>query len=103
MPLISMLRGMTVYMHFMDNRYLELPHLRARCRDDEAVVSISEGKVLEGNFPEEKTRFLQDWIELHREELMNNWEMITSGRHPYKIEPLDGSHVEYSIGAASER
>ena len=46
--------------------------------------------------------FLQDWIELHREELMNNWEMIASGRHPYKIEPLDGGHVEHPIGAASE-
>ena len=41
-------------------------------------------------------KILQDWIKLHQEELMSNWEMIASGLDPYKIEPLDGS-VNYPV------
>jgi hypothetical protein len=28
------------------------------------------------------------WIELHRDELIADWELAVNGQHPYKIEPL---------------
>jgi hypothetical protein len=28
------------------------------------------------------------WIELHRDELMADWELAVSGQHPFKIDPL---------------
>ena len=31
---------------------------------------------------------LAGWIELHRDELMADWELAVSGENPYKIEPL---------------
>ena len=96
MPIISILRRITIYMHFTDSKHLELPHLHARYLDDEVSVSISGGEILKGNFPEEKMEILQDWIKLHQEDLMSNWEMIASGLDPYKIEPLDGS-VNYPV------
>ena len=32
--------------------------------------------------------FLLAWIELHRDELMADWELAVSGENPYKIAPL---------------
>jgi len=31
---------------------------------------------------------VQAWIELHRDELMADWELATNGELPYKIDPL---------------
>jgi len=33
-------------------------------------------------------KLLQAWIELHKEELIADWELAVSGEQPYKIEPL---------------
>ncbi|MFA4911335.1 MAG: DUF4160 domain-containing protein [Desulfobacteria bacterium] len=33
-------------------------------------------------------RLVQAWIELHRDELIADWELATSGETPYKIDPL---------------
>jgi hypothetical protein len=31
---------------------------------------------------------LSAWIELHRDELIADWEIAASGENPYKISPL---------------
>jgi hypothetical protein len=28
------------------------------------------------------------WIEIHRDELMADWELASKGENPYKIDPL---------------
>jgi hypothetical protein len=33
-------------------------------------------------------RLVRAWIELHRDELLADWELAISGEAPYKIEPL---------------
>ncbi|PZV20016.1 MAG: hypothetical protein DCF12_22755 [Snowella sp.] len=33
-------------------------------------------------------KLLQAWIELHKDELIANWQLAVSGQLPYKIEPL---------------
>ncbi|MBT3213727.1 MAG: DUF4160 domain-containing protein, partial [Deltaproteobacteria bacterium] len=38
--------------------------------------------------PNSKMKLLQAWIELHKDELIADWELAVSGQHPYKIEPL---------------
>ncbi len=88
MPAISMFYGLIVYMYFMDNRQHKLPHIHVKYQDDEVVVSIPDGDVLEGSIPSSKMKLLQAWIELHKDELVANWELAVGGEHPYKIEPL---------------
>ena len=51
-------------------------------------VSISEGEILAGNLPKKQLRLVQAWIELHRDELMADWELAVHGEKPYKILPL---------------
>jgi len=88
MPVISMFYGIIVSLFFMDNRRHKRPHLHVRYQEEEAVVSIPEGELLEGGLPEAKMRLVLAWIEIHRDELMADWELAVSGQPPYKIEPL---------------
>ncbi len=88
MPAISMFYGLIVYMYFMDNKQHKLPHIHAKFQDHEVIVQIPDGTVLDGDIPNSKMKLLQAWIELHKEELMANWELAVSGEQPFKIEPL---------------
>ena len=88
MPVISLFYGIVVSMYFLDNKQHKLPHIHVRYQDDEAVYSIPEGDVLAGDIPRAKARLVEAWIEIHREDLMADWELAVSGQQPHKIEPL---------------
>ncbi|WP_461548942.1 DUF4160 domain-containing protein [Sphaerotilus sulfidivorans] len=65
-----------------------MPHIHARYAEFEASLGIAEGDVLAGELPRKQLRLVQAWIELHRDELMADWELAASGELPYKIDPL---------------
>ena len=88
MPVISMFYGVIVSLYYVDNKQHHRPHIHAKYQEDEAVVSIADGKVLEGRLPPAKMRLLLAWVEIHKDELMADWELAVSGQQPYKIEPL---------------
>lgn len=88
MPAISMFYGIIVYMYFMDNKQHNMPHIHVKYQEDEVIVLIPDGEVLEGAIPKAKMKLLQAWIEIHKDELVANWQLAVSGQHPYKIEPL---------------
>ena len=88
MPVISMFYGIIVSLYFLDNKRHKKPHIHAKYQEQEAVVSIADGKVLEGRLPPAKMRLLLAWIEIHKDELAADWELAASGQQPYRIEPL---------------
>lgn len=88
MPVISMFYGIIVAMYFLDNKQHKSPHIHVRYQDDEAVYSIPDGELLAGSIPRSKARLVQAWIEIHRDDLMADWQLAASGQQPYKIEPL---------------
>lgn len=73
MPVISMFYGLIVSMYFLDNKRHKLPHIHVRYQEKEAVFSIPDGQLLEGELPSGKIRLVHAWIEIHREELMADW------------------------------
>jgi len=83
-----MFYGLIVYMYFMDNKQHKKPHIHVKYQDQEVVVAIPDGEILGGSIPNSKMKLLQAWIELHRDELVANWQIAVSGEQPYKIEPL---------------
>lgn len=88
MPIISMFYGIIVAMYFMDNKKHKMPHIHVKYQDDEAVISIPDGELLEGQIPNNKLKLVMAWIEIHRDELIADWELASKGEHPYKIDPL---------------
>ena len=88
MPSISMFYGIIIYLYFKDNRQHKKPHIHAKYQEDEVIVAIPSGEILEGDIPNPKMKLLQAWVELHKDELIADWELAVSGQQPYKIEPL---------------
>jgi hypothetical protein len=88
MPTISVFYGIAITMYFFDDERHGLPHIHARYQDQHAVFSIADGTMLNGYFPVTKTRLVQAWIEIHRNELLKDWELAIQGQPLFKIEPL---------------
>ncbi len=88
MPVISVFYGVTVLMYFFDNLRHKLPHIHVQHGDDEAVISIPDGEVIEGSLRRSQMRLVQAWIEIHRTELMDNWNRAIAGESVFRIEPL---------------
>ena len=68
MPIISMFYGIVVMMYYFDDRRHHHPHIHAECGDEEAVVSIPDGTLVEGSIRTPKQRLVQAWIEIHRDD-----------------------------------
>ena len=88
MPIISMFYGIIVMMYYFDDRRHHQPHVHVECDDEEAVVSIPDGTVIEGSIRTAKLRLVQAWIEIHQDDLMADWRLAISGQAVLKIEPL---------------
>ncbi len=88
MPIISMFYGIIIRLYLIDNKQRNLPHSNARYAEFEASIGIGDGEILAGELPRKQLRLVQAWIELHRDELMADWELAVEGETPYKIAPL---------------
>ncbi len=88
MPVISMFYGIIVSLYFMDSKRHKRPHIHVRYQDDEAVIGIPDGELLEGAIPPGKMRLVLAWVEIHRDELLADWQLAVSGQQPFKIDPL---------------
>ncbi|MFZ3209130.1 MAG: DUF4160 domain-containing protein [Geobacteraceae bacterium] len=88
MPTISMFYGILVLMFFRDNRRHQLPHIHVRYQGEEAVIAIDDGHILDGSMPGKQLKMVQAWIEIHKEELLVDWELAVNGEEPFRIAPL---------------
>ncbi len=74
--------------NFIDNKQHSKPHIHVKYQEQEAVVDIHKSNLLQGSLPGSKMKLLQAWMEIHREELIADWDLAVSGQPPFKIEPL---------------
>lgn len=85
MPTISMFRGIKITMYWNDHMP---PHFHAFYGGSEALVSIRDLEVLEGDLPNKQLKMLLGWAAFHQEELMENWELAKDNQELFAIEPL---------------
>ena len=88
MPVISMFYGAIVMMYYFDNQKHQSPHIHVTYQDDQAVIAIPSGDLLEGKLQKSKLKLVQAWIEIHQDELMANWQLAVNGQQIFKINPL---------------
>lgn len=62
--------------------------IHAKFQNDEAIIEIPEGNLIEGRLPVNKMKLVQVWVEIHKDELMANWQLAKSGETVFKIEGL---------------
>lgn len=88
MPTVSMFYGIVVTIYYYDNRQHNIPHIHVRYQDTKAIFTIENADMIEGNLPNKQKRLVQAWMEIHKDELVADWELAIIGEQPYKIEPL---------------
>jgi hypothetical protein len=85
MPEISRFFGIIIYLYNMDHNP---PHIHAKYESGEIEIEIKTKKVNSGNVSPRALRLIEEWIDLHEVELLENWEITVSGKQPFKITPL---------------
>ena len=88
MPIISMFYGVIVRVFHFDTARHKAPHIHVQYAEQEAVIAIPSGSMLEGKIKPAKLKLVQAWIEIHRDELMADWKLAAEGQKVFKIEPL---------------
>ena len=64
------------------------PHFHAKYGDFEVTVTIETG-VVSGQFPKRALTHVMEWLQLHRPELLKNWELAKLRKPLNKIDPLE--------------
>ncbi len=85
MPVISRFLGIIITMLWNDHAP---PHFHAKYGSYEITVNILTGTV-RGEFPKRALRLVLEWYDLHRDELMVNWELCRRSEMPSPIDPLE--------------
>ena len=88
MPEISRFYGIVVAMFFNEQQHGGKPHFHATYAGHDVSIGIESLDILAGTFPTSGLRLLKEWANVHREELMDNWERARRGDRLARIEPL---------------
>lgn len=81
MPEISRFLGIVILMYFDEHNP---PHFHVRYNEFAAIVEISTLNTLEGKLPARVRGLVEEWAELHQEELMRMW----NTKDFHKLPPL---------------
>lgn len=85
MPTISRFSGITITMYFDDH---EPAHFHARHGGRKAKVRIEPVELIAGRLGRRELRLVLAWAELHRDELLINWQAAHRGERLRAVEPL---------------
>ena len=88
MPTPSMFYGIVIRMYFYGRQATPCAPRACRVRRRTGGVRYRRWGMLAGGLPSGKARLVQAWIEIHREELMADWQLAVNGEEMFKIEPL---------------
>ena len=53
----------------------------------EATITIQDG-IVTGSLPRRALKLVYEWLDLHQEELMENWRLLSNSEAAKKISPL---------------
>ena len=85
MPELSRFLGIVIAMYFSDHNP---PHFHVLYNEYDAEIEIKNLTVLNGKLPARVLGLAMEWAEIHKEELMDNWNLLQAGQKYNKIQPL---------------
>ena len=85
MPRISEFFGIIIWMYYDEHNP---PHLHAEYQGNWAVLDF-QGNIVKGDLHSRTAlRLVRDWVDLHVEELQEDWALAKAGHDLKQIEPL---------------
>jgi hypothetical protein len=85
-PEISRFFGIVVRMFFNDH---EPPHFHVSYGEFEALIDVNTLAVYRGELPRRALALTLEWAALHRDELLQDWQLAKAGQLPRPIAPLE--------------
>ncbi len=85
MPTLSIFYGIVVKLNTRNEH--NPPHIHVFYGEEEACFDFN-GEIIAGSFPKNKTTLVKAWIEIHRDELLANWNLAKNHEKVFKITPL---------------
>ena len=85
MPSISRFFGIIIYFYFRDHNP---PHFHAVYGEHEAEILIEDLSVDVGYLPPRVLGLVTEWAFIHKDELVENWELGRNGEPFRQIAPL---------------
>jgi hypothetical protein len=85
MPEISRFLGIVIALYYRDH---EPPHFHAVYGEYEATVGIRDG-MISGHFPRRARTLVLEWLDLHRDALLEDWELARMRRPLKPVPPLE--------------
>jgi hypothetical protein len=85
MPELCSFYGIIIRMFWADH---PPPHFHAIYGEHQALIEILTSEVFEGSLPLGARSLVGQWVDLHREELLEVWELARASKPLRKIEPL---------------
>ena len=86
MPIISMFFGIIIRMFYDDHNP---PHIHVEFQGNRALLDF-RGNILRGDLSSKTAlRLTREWIDLHQNELNEDWELARDGKEINKIAPLE--------------
>jgi len=82
---ISNFYGIIISMQYNDHNP---PHFHVRYGEYRATITITNS-IVNGKLPRRALNLVFEWLDLHKEELLENWERIENRKELQKINPLD--------------
>ena len=84
MPRIGFLSGLLISMYWSDHNP---PHIYFTYREYECSISVLD-RLVDGKAPAKVIAKVNEWMDLHEEEILALWEKAQNGEKLNKIEPL---------------
>ena len=87
MPTISMFYGIIIRMYFSPKEH-NPPHIHTYYNEYKISFNIKTMEFMDGEMPRKQKRLIQAWAELHKDELLADWNLAMNGEPVYQIPPL---------------
>jgi hypothetical protein len=84
MPEICRFYGIIIQMFYNDHNP---PHFHVVYGEFKVVININD-EIVEGFMPKRALKLVFEWMDLHKIELLENWDLAQIGEELKSIEPL---------------
>ena len=85
MPELSRFLGIVIGMFYREHG---VPHFHAVYGEHEVSVEVETAKI-HGYFPNRAVKLVLEWMNLHKAELLEDWQLAKQGQPLKRIAPLE--------------
>jgi len=85
MPELSRFLGIVIAMFYREHG---VPHFHAVYEEYEISVEVETGTI-HGRFPPRALKLVLEWMNLHKAELLEDWQLAKQGQPLKRIAPLE--------------